>query len=96
MARRRHSRFARVSENLSEINGEALLADGFEGALIGIVERFGMDPIALYDKEACLDILIKRDRMTPEDAAEYFDFNVIGAWMGNGTPAFAIIDKRSK
>ena len=26
--------------------------------------------------------------MTNEEAIEYFEFNVVGAWMGEGTPIF--------
>ena len=72
----------------------ALLADGFEDAIIGISERIGRDPIVAYDRDKCLEILA--DMMEPTDddddpytmAREYFDFNVIGAWMGDGTPEF--------
>lgn len=65
----------------------ALVADGFEGALIGLVEDMGRTR-ALYDLEECEKILVKRDGMTPQDAAEYLDFNVLGAYVGPQTPAF--------
>ena len=29
-----------------------------------------------------------KDGMTDEEAMEYFEFNVVGAWMGEGTPIF--------
>ena len=28
------------------------------------------------------------DGMTEEEAVEYFEFNIIGAWMGEETPCF--------
>jgi len=68
---------------------EILLADGFEDALMGTVSRFGMQKVALYDRAKCIEILMERDGMTYEGAEEYFSFNVIGAWVGEGTPAFA-------
>jgi len=69
-----------------------LLADGFDEAFIGIVQRFGMeDPIALYDRDKCIEILMERDGMTWEGAEEFFGFNVIGAWVGDETPAFATL-----
>jgi hypothetical protein len=81
-----------VAELADETEEEILLADGFEAALLGYLERFGMQSIAVYDKRKCLEILQEgADGMTPEEAAEYFDFNVIGAWMGNGTPAFLVL-----
>jgi hypothetical protein len=30
------------------------------------------------------------DGMTEEEAVEYFDFNQIGAWVGDRTPCFLI------
>ena len=75
-------------EALREENPNALLADGFEAAFRGICRRFGMEPVAAYDREHCLLILQRRDQMTREQAEEFFEFNVIGAWMGDGTPVF--------
>ena len=38
----------------------ALSADGFDDAIIGTMERFGMDPIRAYDWDKCIDILVER------------------------------------
>lgn len=73
-------------ELLSE--DECLLADGFEGALIGFSQQFNKR-VALYDWDKCIQILMERDGMTEENAFEYFEFNTLGAWMGDSTPAFA-------
>ena len=65
-----------------------LLADGFEGAFIGISHRFGFDvPVATYDRETCIEILMRDDR-TREEADEFFEYNVIGSWVGDETPVF--------
>lgn len=85
-------KFQEIVARLTEQNEKALLADGFEAALIGIVEIFHRS-IALYDKEKCLEILMKRDGMSREDASEFFEFNVQGAYVGENTPAFATIGK---
>jgi len=69
------------------MNEDLLLADGFEDAFLGIGQQFNKQ-FAIYDKEKCLQILVERDGMTQEDAIEYFDFNVTGAWVGESTPAF--------
>lgn len=72
--------------------GESFLyPDGFEDAVIGYVERFGMTPLCLLDKDICIEILVCRDGMTEEEAEEYFDFNIIGAWLGDKTPCFATL-----
>ena len=40
---------------------ELVLADGYEEALLGYVERFGQAPVALYDREHCIRILMQRE-----------------------------------
>lgn len=69
-------------------NEEALLADGFEGAFIGVAERCSQPPVAVYDGKRCIEILMKRDGMDQEEATEFFTFNTLGAWVGAGTPLF--------
>ena len=64
---------------------ECLLADGFEDAVIGITE--GMNVVAVYDYESCVHILTEQD-MSYEEAVEYMDFNVTGAYVGEKTPVF--------
>jgi hypothetical protein len=80
-----------TKEQVAEANSAAILFDGFEGALIGFVRRFGVGPVALYDYDKCIEILMKRDKMPLEDADEWFESNVIGGWHGENTPCFATI-----
>ena len=77
-----------INENYPELMDEILLADGFEDAFMGVVYSMGSPPKACYDSDKCLKILEERDEMTPEEAEEYFDFNVISAYVGEFTPAF--------
>ena len=65
-----------------------IIADGFEDAFMGVVEQFNSEPIAVYDKQKCIDILMERDGMDWEGAMEFFDYNVQGAWVGKRTPMF--------
>lgn len=89
MTPRKQQRLEELREYHSEAaDGGALLADGLEEAFIGICRRFGQEPLAAYDYEKVLSILMKRDGMTYEEAVEFFDFNIIGAWAGEGTPVF--------
>ena len=73
---------------VAEINEEALCLDGdeFDDCIIGTAERFGMPPVAAYDFEKVIQALMKD--MDREQAEEYFDFNIIGAWVGENTPVF--------
>jgi hypothetical protein len=75
---------------LAEIDENMLLADGFEDALIGIAERYGQPPVALYDRDKCLEILLERDGTSSEEAWEFFDYNVLGSYVGEYTPIFAV------
>ena len=58
----------------------------FEPAILGIAHRFGMQPVVTYDYRKVIGIFA--EDMSHEEAQEYFDFNVIGAWVGEGTPIF--------
>ena len=71
----------------SEVAEGALLADGFEDALIGYGYQFTY-PIAVYSRKRCIDILMDDGIMEYEEATEYFDFNVAGAYVGESTPVF--------
>jgi hypothetical protein len=64
-----------------------MLADGFEDAFLGIGTQFNRH-FAIYDRQKCIEILMDRDGMHEEEAEEYFEFNVAGAWVGHGTPVF--------
>ena len=65
-----------------------LLADGFEEAFIGSGTQFNKE-VAVYDRDKCIEILSKD--MTIDEAEEYFDFNVTGAYVGEETPVFVTI-----
>jgi hypothetical protein len=68
-----------------------LIANGFDDAIMGIVERYGMNPVVLYNKNKCLKILQKRDGMTESEAIDFYYYNIVGAYMGEHTPCFAEI-----
>jgi len=83
-----------ILEVVSELNSKALYPTDLKDAVIGWVERFGMEPQVLLDKNKCIDILMKRDGMSQSEAFEFFDFNIIGSGMGHdSSPCFAVLDK---
>ena len=77
-----------MMEWIESFNEEAVTADGFDDAFIGIAERFGQLPVVAYDRTKCIQILIDRDGMDYEEAVEFFEFNTVGAWVGENTPIF--------
>ena len=48
---------------------------GFDDAFIGIsCIQHSRESCAVYDLDKCIEILVKRDGMTPDEAFEYIDF----------------------
>ena len=81
-----------LTETLSDLGAEdALIMDGFDDCILGILERFGIDqPIVVYDREKVIAKLMDNDGMTHEEALEFYYFTQVGAWVGEKTPAFLI------
>jgi hypothetical protein len=78
---------AEVLEAVADYDDELLLADGFEEALLGVIEGCARPAVACYDYDECVRILVARG-MEESDAVEYFNFNVAGAYVGETTPMF--------
>lgn len=70
---------------------EFLIADGLDDAFIGVGHAFNQ-ALVCYDVEKVIRIL-RKDGMSREDAQEYFDFNIAGAYMGENTPVFIEVNK---
>ena len=77
-----------VRDWIAEHNPEALLADGFDDAIVGVAERCGQPDLVVYDAERCISILEERDGMDADEAVEFFSFNTLGSWVGDMTPLF--------
>ena len=70
---------------ISEEHPDLLTLDGFDEAVIGVVERAGLLAVC-YDRNKIIQILM-RD-MNQADAWEYYEFNILGAYMGESTPVY--------
>lgn len=71
-------------QEVLEILEEAMFWDGLDDAIIGTAERINLSVVA-YDIDKIIDILMK-DGMDYEEAIEYYDVNINGAWIGELTP----------
>lgn len=63
--------------------------DGYDEAIIGtswVWRDGGRRDVLVYSGNRILDILCERDGMDREDAMEFIDFNIEGAYVGEGTP----------
>jgi hypothetical protein len=65
-----------------------MTADGFDEAIIGSITSYGRGETVLYSTQKILEVMMERDGMTAEDAMEFFNFNILGSYNGNGMPAF--------
>ena len=66
-------------------------AEGYDDCILGIAEVWdGNERVhrIVYDALNIVDVLIERDGMSQEEAIEYFEFNIDGAYVGKATPVF--------
>lgn len=61
----------------------ALKFDGLDEAIIGVTA--GMSAVLVYDYDKLVDVFCAQG-MDTEEAQEWVNFNVVGAYMGEGTP----------
>ncbi len=74
----------------NELDGEeALVIDGYDDCIIGIVQLFNKR-IVLYDQMKVIAKLVAGG-LDEAEAVEWYEFNIIGAYMGEGTPGFATL-----
>jgi hypothetical protein len=63
--------------------------DGLEKALIGQASVWGDGERVerlIYSGEKIIDVLMKRDDMSYEEAQEFIDYNIEGLYAGPSTP----------
>ena len=82
-------------QEIANRNEEALFLDGLDGdkdafndALIGWGERCGLETVAIYSIDKIYGILIEKFNMDIQEAIEWYDFNIAGAYMGENTPIY--------
>ena len=78
-----------IREELAEIWDQDLLfmsEPEYDDAIIGVMERAGGSPVIAYDTQKILDILERS--MPMEEAQEFFEYNILGAYMGDRTPVY--------
>lgn len=58
----------------------------FDEAIIGVAERIGQSAVVAYDTTKLVEVLSRT--MSVDEAYEYFEFNILGAYVGERTPMF--------
>ena len=74
-------------DRLAEIDPELLFADGYDDCIIGIGAQWSKEGLVLYDRKKVIDKLMASG-MELDEAEEFFEFNIQGAWVGEKTPMF--------
>ena len=73
-------------KRLKEEYPDVMTMDGYDDAIIGVVERIGLE-VVCYDLDKVIEILMKQG-MDEDDAWECYQFNMVGSWVGEKTPVF--------
>jgi len=66
--------------------------DAYDEGFLGIGYQQHKGPLAIYDRDKCIDALAREFATSDSphdpytDAVEWFDFNTAGAWVGEQTP----------
>jgi len=73
---------------LDAAGGKPLMfVDGHDDAIMGVAEVRG-EPRVVYNIEAIVHELMRRDGMDREGALEFFEYNIVGARIGKRAPVF--------
>ncbi len=87
-------------DKLVKLNPEAMLLEPrefFDGALVDITNEpvdtwpRKAEPsawVAVYDEFKCVQAIMRLLECDEQEALDWYCFNTIGAWMGEGTPTF--------
>jgi len=59
-----------------------LFPNGHENAFVGVTERCGALPCAVFSSSVIIDNLKRENGMTEYEAVEFFDYNIKGAFVG--------------
>ena len=68
-----------------------LKADGLENAIIGIADIWrnnSRHEVFVYDCKKIIEIFTEHHGMSEDEAIEFIQFNVEGAYVGDETPVF--------
>jgi hypothetical protein len=77
----------KIQEYAKESELELKFFPGFEDAIVGVAQQF-VHTVVVYDREVVIEILMERDGMSFDAAEDYFGFNIVGGYHGDGTPVF--------
>jgi hypothetical protein len=75
-----------LKKELAKLDPDLLFADGFDDCILGLTINDKGLPVVLYSEPEVVKSLAQQ--MPLDEAVEYFDFNIKGAYVGERTPIF--------
>lgn len=80
--------------DINEYAEGAIILEGFEDCIVGIVEEFGNGRRLLYGKDLILNKLQLHNSMTLGEAEEYYEYNILGLYAGEQNAVFLDLELR--
>jgi hypothetical protein len=74
-----------IAENYPELL--VLNPEYFDKAILGVVNRINTVAVC-YSESKIIEILMKEDGMDYDEAIEYYQYNILGSWVGEHTPVY--------
>lgn len=79
-----------IRSQIEEYDKNLITYEGFDEAIVGIIEQYNCKNTVIYDKDKLIHILITKYNMTDEQAIEEYCCNFLGCYCGDTTPVFLI------
>lgn len=76
-------------EEISDNYGELVFLDppeSFDDCILGVSQNCAGDTYVAYSYMKCIEKL--KEDMSEDEAIEYFDYNIIGSYVGEHSPCF--------
>ena len=76
-------------DEIAESYPDVLLLDPeyFDDAIVGIIHDFNRTAVC-YSESKIIELLMSEDKMDYDEAVEYYQYNILGAWMGDWSPMY--------
>ena len=86
----------KVRKWVEDNDEETMFADGLDDAIIAISrDSLTGKYRVVYDVARIVQVLINDQGMEEDDAYEYMEFNIIGAYVGEMTPIWAFLPEEN-
>ena len=63
-------------------------ANGLEEAFLGMAERFGAPMVPVFSYDMCIQILMRDNGWSYDEAIDYFHYNILGAFLSDDQPIY--------